>query len=534
MRIEQVPYSELRLFDGILPDYVSDYARLSGYYTANPAEADDLRRRAEAALSRKRPREAAARALDEYNRRLGAGEETPANIAKLRGEDCAAVVTGQQPGLFGGPLYTVYKAMTAIRLARLFDEDLGVPCVPVFWNASDGHDAGEYASITMPGRDGRPTRRRLRDIPGFASAFDVEVTRECRDLLNEYCSSLPETEFSAEVVETLKSAYEGNLAESFSRLMLGLFSRHGLILMEPRLLRREAAGIIAREIETRGESSASIREAKRSLKEKGYTPPVTGEEEVKAFIYEGKRRRRIRASEGGFSSREREYSTGEILELVESEPERFSPDAALRPIVQDALLPTAAYVAGPTETAYFAQLKKAYEFFDVPMPAIYPRVSATLVEAKIARLLANFNIVAKGFLNGARPQDNVENAEGNNGLEKEFAAMLDEMERRLKRLRGMALKYEPTLEKPFDRSERSIRRELEKLRDRAASARLNRLGTGRRQRLRVGDALLPGGKPQERVYTMWPWLCKYGVELTDGLLERLPFQEFHHTLIYFG
>ena len=532
MKIERVPYSEMKLFAGFLSDYTNRYDRFSEYYAANPAEEGDLKRCAEQALAVERPRAALAAALEKYNLRLGASEAALANIAQLRNTDCAAVLTGQQPGLLGGPLYTAYKALTAIRLARFFKDDLGVPCVPLFWNASDGHDAREYASVTMPAADGGPVRRTLRDIPRAASAFDVTVAQECLNLLNEYCTSLPQTEFRGGIADMLAASYEGNLAESFSRVMLRLFSEHGLVLVEPRLFRKEAAAIITREIETRGESSAAIREARRSLEQAGFAPPLTGTEGIKAFIHEEGRRRRIQPSEGGFSSREREYSTGELLKVLEREPERFSPDAALRPIVQDALLPTAAYVAGPTEVAYFAQLKNVYRFFDVPMPVIYPRASATLVDRNAARILENFHLDVKGFLNGAQPPEDVLNSAKDDGLEKGFAEMLAELEKRLVELREMTLKHEPTLDGPFGRSERNIRSEITKLREKAVAARLNRLGIGRRQWSRIGGALLPEGKLQERVCTATPWLCRYGLNFLDSMLERLPFRQFCHTIVY--
>lgn len=534
MRIERVPYSELGLFAGVLPAYVSDYAGLADCYAADPADADGLKRRADAARAGRHPRAAVALALEKYNRGLGADEAALANAARLRSADCAAVVTGQQPGLLGGPLYTWHKALTAIRLARHFEQDLGVPCVPVFWNASDGHAAAEYAAVTLAAKDGAPARRTIRDIPEGAPAFDAQVSRDCTDAVGEYCASLPETEFTAEIADMLTSACRGNLAESFSRLMLRLLSRHGLVLMEPRILRREAAPIIAREIETRGESSASVREAKRRLEAAGYSAPFDGDEGVKVFMHDGGLRRRLETAGDGFRTRGgATFSSRELLDALEKEPGRFSPDAALRPIVQDALLPTAAYVAGPTETAYFAQLKKVYEFFDVPMPVIYPRASATLVEKGIAHFLENFGLAAKDFLNGARPPGDAANPEKDDGLEREFSGMMAEIEKRLAELRATALEYEPTLEKPFEKTEARIRSDLMKLRDRAAAARLNRLGIGRRQWSRLKNALLPEGKLQERVYPLWPWVCRHGPGLLDELLEYLPFREFCHTLVCF-
>jgi len=532
MRIELIPYSELKPFSGILPDYAGDFAKVAEYYAANPGNAEDLKHGVEGALARQYAREGLAGTLTEYNRRLGAGEATLANIEKLRAGNCVAAVTGQQPGLLGGPLYTMYKALTAIRLARLISERCGAQCVPIFGNASDGHDADEYATVLMPPVNNGPARRRLADVPESASAFDVKVTRECAKIIGEFEAALPKTEFRREVFETLRSAYEGNLAESFSRLMLRLLSKQGLILMEPRLFRSEAAHIIARELETHGESSRAIREAGQRLKDAGYAPPFTGDEGVKVLIYENGRRQRLRAEGSGFRTREKEYSVWELLGLLGREPERFTPDAALRPVTQDALLPTAAYVAGPTEIAYYAQLKQAYEFFEVPMPVIYPRASGTLVENNISKYLGNFGINLREFLNGTQPPEDVGHPERNGRVEKEFAELLTEIGKHLGELREMTLKYEPTLEKPFEKVERNIKSELEKLRDKAVGAQLNRLGIGRRQWSRICEALMPQGKLQERAETVIPWLCKYGRELLDELVEELPLEEFKHALIY--
>lgn len=529
MRIEAIAYSELRAFGGILPDYAEDFSRVAEYYAANPKSEGDLKRSAEAALGRAREREGLAGRLAEYNGRLGAGAETLANIERLRGDDCAAVVTGQQPGLLGGPMYTWWKALTAIRLARNLSEG-GILCVPVFWNASDDHDASEYGAALMPGENGGV--RRLADLPEGASAFDVGVTEECRGLLAEFRGALPETEFRDEVMEGIAKCYEGNLAEAFSRVMLRMLGRHGLVVMEPRLLRREAAGIIAREIETRGESSGAIRDAAERLKKAGYEAPFTGEEGLKVFVYEGGRRQRLVAEGGGFRTKERKYSTREILEMVERSPERFSPDAALRPIVQDAVLPTAAYVAGPTELAYLAQLKKVYEFFGVGMPAIYPRASATLVEGSMAKYLVNFGVSAKDFLNGSKAPEGVGNAEKDDRVERQFAELLAEIGKHLEELREMTVRYEPTLARPFEKVERNVRGELAKLKEKAVEAQMNRLGIGRRQWGRISRGLLPEGKLQERVETIVPWLCKYGAGLIDELSAELPLGEFRHFLIH--
>lgn len=218
--------------------------------------------------------------------------------------------------------------------------------------------------------------------------------------------------------------------------------------------------------------------------------------------------------------------------MLERAPERFTPDAALRPITQDALLPTVAYVAGPTETAYFAQLKGVYEFFGVPMPAIYPRASATLVAGSVAKYLANFGVTVKEFLNGAQPPAEVANAKKDSRVEEQFSELLKEIGKHLEELREMTLKYEPTLAKPFEKVQRNVTAELAKLKDKAVAAQLNRLGIGARQWAKISEALLPGRRPQERAGTIGLWLCRYGLDLVNALIAELPLDRFEHSIIY--
>jgi uncharacterized protein YllA (UPF0747 family) len=250
------------------------------------------------------------------------------------------------------------------------------------------------------------------------------------------------------------------------------------------------------------------------------------------LIYENGRRQRVQASEGGFSTRERKYSARELLDLLEREPQKFTPDAALRPVTQDAMLPTAAYVAGPTEIAYFAQLKKVYEFFGVPMPVLYPRASVTIVDAGVAKFLGNFGLSAKDVLNGARPPEEAMSAAKDDRVKRQFAELLAEIGKHLEELRQMTLKHEPTLQKPFEKVERNVKAELEKLKDKAVAAQLNRLGIGARQWSRICDSLLPCGKMQERADTIVPWLCKYGGGMLDELFKAPPLNEFKHALAY--
>ncbi|RPI05965.1 MAG: bacillithiol biosynthesis cysteine-adding enzyme BshC, partial [Zetaproteobacteria bacterium] len=387
-------------FSPLVRDYVHDFGRVAGYYGRNPHADDEYRTLADLCASRDYRRAELHAVLQAQH---GAWESPP--IVHRRIDDlCApgglAVCTGQQTGLFGGPLFTLYKALTAVALASRLEGAVRRPVVPVFWMASEDHDVAEADHVYLADRGGNPIQVRhaaWASPDGFMPA-NLRLGPAIDDTLKRLRDALPATEFADALHEALTRAYapDRSLSEAFARWMTHLLGDTGLVLVDAADpgLKRLAAGVFRRELEEAPRTSAAILDVSRSLRSAGYPAQIEARPDgVNCFLLQDGRRALARDS-AGFALRD----TGEIVpaatlhRIARETPERFSPNVALRPVVQDTLFPTLAYVAGPGELAYFAQLRPVYDLFGVPMPAVVPRATLSLVDPRSARLLERFRL----------------------------------------------------------------------------------------------------------------------------------------------
>ncbi|OGB94046.1 MAG: bacillithiol biosynthesis cysteine-adding enzyme BshC, partial [candidate division NC10 bacterium RBG_16_65_8] len=313
--------------------------------------------------------------------------EAPPAVRRRIDELCTpgglAVCTGQQTALFGGPLFTLYKALTAVALASRLEHALRRPVVPLFWMASEDHDVAEADHVYLADRGGNLTQLRhtaWASPDGFMPA-NLRLGPAIHETLARLREFLPATEFSDALCDALARAYipDRTLSEAFARWLTHLLGETGLVLVDAADpdLKRLAAGIFRREVEEAPRTSAAILDVSRALRASGYPAQIDARPDgVNCFLLQAGRRALAR-DPAGFRLRD----TGEVISaaalhrMAQESPERFSPNVALRPVVQDTLFPTLAYVAGPGELAYFAQLRPVYAAFDVPMPAIVPRAT---------------------------------------------------------------------------------------------------------------------------------------------------------------
>ncbi len=343
-----------------------------------------------------------AEALALYQERIGADPPAVENAARL-GRGAVAVVTGQQPGLLGGPLFTAYKAVTAIMLARRAEGLLGVPVVPVFWVASDDHDFSEVNAAWAVDRRGRLQELRLPGVQGAIPGGAYPVGARALQLagtLAEVAGAGPHGQYphTAEVTAFALAAgrRSASLAEWFARLMARLFSRHGLVLLDPRLaeLRAEAGEVLAEAVARREEVAGALRAAGEALGARGFPAAFARGDQAYLFMEEGQRRTGLVWDGRSFADRRGSFwaAERELESAIRSHPEKFSPSAALRPVVQEVLLPTLCQVAGPGELTYLAQLKEVFSLFGLEMPPVRPRLSLTMVPPEVAVALERFGI----------------------------------------------------------------------------------------------------------------------------------------------
>jgi bacillithiol biosynthesis cysteine-adding enzyme BshC len=367
--------------------YTGDFDRVFELFEHDYREPASFDRAAATAAARAVPRDELATLLATQQNRFDAGAAARNNVERLRAVDTVAVVTGQQPALFGGPLYNLLKAATAVGLAHDLEARSGRAHVPVFWIANDDHALSDLDHVHAVGPDGSVTRiawehGRDRDTePVSAIRLDAGVTRAL-DALGPGAQDAREL-----LADTFRPGEL--LSDCFGRLLARLFE--GLVVVDPADARVRQLGMpaLAAELDFPSPSTEAAAVATARVAELGFRPQVTLRADRLNLFHGRSQRFRVRAAADGFRIDHdgRRVDRDALCARFASAPEEFSPNVLLRPLYQDALFATAAYVAGPSETAYFAQLRPVYERFGVPMPVIYPRRSATLVDASRAAAL---------------------------------------------------------------------------------------------------------------------------------------------------
>ncbi len=400
--VEPVPYAALgasALFRGYL---AGDPAALA-FYRWSPHSADDRAQAARVAAqvaTARGTRDAVADVLAEQNRGWGASDEVFGLVDALRDPESVAVVTGQQLGLFAGPLYTVYKARTAVRLAARLHSETGRPAVPVFWLADEDHDFAEIhrAAFTRGDDvryctydDGRPPHADRGPVGRLV--LDAAATAAALADLDE---ALPDGPGRADALRLAREAYRPGrtMRDAFATLLRALVPDIVLMSADDARLKRLVAPLFERELAEWPETLAAL-ERRSAGADRGRLPRP-GRADAGQPVRDGGRGAGRRstpptaASSSGTPARR--SPTAALRARLGADPASLSPNVVLRPLVQDTLLPTAAYVAGPGEAAYFAQLGPVYDRFGVPMPVIEPRLSLTVVEPGVAKVLDRYGL----------------------------------------------------------------------------------------------------------------------------------------------
>jgi len=523
--------------------FLSDFGAVSEFYAYDPSDPASFQRRREALTGAEGgDREALADALLAYNEKIGCTETTRRNIAKLRAANAAAVVTGQQAGVLTGPLYTIYKTITAILLARKWEAELGIPVVPVFWVASEDHDYSEINHIDLPDGRGGIERLTLPYTPhGKVSVGHLPALPAGLELIEALDYAVPDSVHKAEMLDLLRRTVQvsDNLAEWCVRLMSELFGRHGLVCFDPLepAFRAQLGGFFNRALQANQAVGAALATATGRITAKGFAPQLSLEaNNTNLFLYDAGERLPLASADGSqFWLRDRSdrsYTLAELLALAADCPDRFSPNAALRPVAQDVLFPTLAYVAGPGEIAYYAQLRDVYPVFGREMPIIYPRLSLTLLAADEAAGLARFaldpaDVLAQGreaFADYLERVDPVGIDAVFDGLGQRFSAAYAELADTLSVLN-------PNLRPLSEGNLGRILYQVNYLRRKAK----HRLRQNNRLVIREFEAILtnlqPKGEKQERVFNIFPYLIRYGAGLIDVLLGHLTPDSFSPKIL---
>ncbi|MGE5589759.1 MAG: bacillithiol biosynthesis cysteine-adding enzyme BshC [Bacillota bacterium] len=540
MRWEKVP--GLLAAGSLAAAYTGDFARVSELYLHDPGrEASFVARAQQLSARQGADRSALAAALEEYNRRIGNRPAALANARRLADAETLAIVTGQQAGVLTGPLYTVYKALQAVRLAEEMAERLGRPVVPVFWIASEDHDLTEIDHLDLTDREGRLQRLRLQlEAPSHRSAGAVEAGQAAQDLLQEVLQHLPETEFTPDLASALEglTAAGGSLADWFARIMAWLLGDRGLVLLDPMLpdLRRLAGPFVNRLLQRSQALAAAVRQGEEKVRGLGFQPALQAEADAAhLFFYEDGARLPLFRREGGFATRGGPLrSLDDLHTLIQTEPERFSGSVVTRPLIQDYLLPTLAYVAGPGEISYYGLYRPVYAAAGLEAPVFVPRASFTLVEPAAARALEKQGLTVERALSGLEAaRREVLEREDRIGLTGLFAAFRQDFDRRYGQVIEQVLTLDRSLEQVAQENVRQIHAQFARLEEKARQQHRKNSEVAMRQFDRLALLLTPRQQPQERVFNIMSYLARFGPAVLDAV-AGVPAARGGHFAVWLG
>lgn len=440
------------------------------------------------------------------------------------------VTTGQQPALFGGPMYSLHKALTAVRLAEALENKLERPVIPVFWVASDDHDWAEANHADVIGVDNELHRVELAstDPERHPPLHKIRLDEAADRCIEQFLEQLPETDFSSEYVALIRDSFAAGstLPEGFHATLQHLLGRFGLYFTDAAhpAVKRHSADTLLRELDRAEELEGVLRDTSGAVERAGYhlqVPILDGG--VNLFLEGPAGRERLYREDGAFRLRTSGavLSAEDVRDALAADPSVLSPNVLLRPVVESALFPTLAYVAGPGEMAYFAQLGAYFLAHDIEMPIVYPRWGATAVEAKIQKVLSKFGLelealhrpfheVASDIARDEVPAD-VRSALGK--LRGAIGAAAGELQQATKAL-------DPTLKGPVQHMRGQTFGALDDLEKKILQAvkRENEIALAQLEKAQLH--LFPLGKPAERVQSPFYFLTRYGGAVLDDLYER--------------
>lgn len=531
MKAQCLPFTQIPHSTRLFTDFLAYAPSIQPFYPHSPHFSQWSQAEASKMQYDSARRERVSAILERQNKSWDAAPQTIINIIRLRA-GAAAVVTGQQVGLFGGPMFAIYKALTAVKLAEEATA-AGIDTVPVFWLATSDHDLAEVNHVAMPGPDGvlRTLATSSHGVAG-ASVSDVRLGDEILPLVHEAASLLGDSEAAQFLRESYRTGE--TMGSAYARLYARLFAKWGVILLDASdpELHQVAEPIYRTAIERAEELDAALLNRGQVLEQAGYYQQVkVTPSSVLLFAVREGARTAVHRREGSNKTTEfvigsepgaEKLSSAELLDRIASTPEEFSPNVLLRPVVQDYLLPTLAYTGGAAEAAYFAQVGTVYEKILGRVTPIVPRFSATLVEPKLQRWLRQYDIGVSDTFQGPEVlRHTLASRTLPAGLQAAFDQANKSVEESFSGLQEALAKLDPTLVEASQTGASKVRYQLDRLRERAMAAELRRSEVVSRHAEALSQALYPENALQERGVAGLHFVARHGTELLHSIHDTM-------------
>ncbi len=541
--VARLPFSEIPLQSTLFLEYLRDPQSLKKYYpnaVATPTEVGEFA--SEVLANYTTDREALCDALVEINSNVGASSLTFESIELLRRSDTVAVLTGQQAGLFSGPLYTIYKALTAIKQAEYLTAN-GVLAVPVFWAATEDHDFDEVAEAFVIGRGNELTKVTYRPN-GYkenSQVGSVEVDNGIVGIIADMLDSIEHTEFSDDVRTMLLQSWQigSGFGEAFMKQLAMIFAKYGLIFVDPMdaKIKELASPIFEKAVQNSDEIVSALTVRSRELVGRGYHAQVVVEDDYFPFFWiddEGGRYALRNVGDGIFRVKDgkREFTSAELEAIARDQPASLSPGVMLRPVVQDFLFPTICYFGGGAEVAYFAQNSEVYRILERPVTPVFHRQSFTATEAAQRRSMEKLHLTLADLFDG-REAVTMRSAE--KYLMPETPVLFAEVEEKitaeLDRLDQAISNIDRTLAANLATRRRKMIYHIAALREKTLRAHLRNDETFSRRLDAVFAGVLPNDGLQERTINVVSFLNKFGFKFIDWVYDAIDLDDKEHRII---
>lgn len=537
-----VNYSDLPGFQNLFLDYINEFDNVKNFYPKNfRNDADFLKTFSELEKYDRPHQKEIANIIKKQYSDYSISKQTASNISSLGSKKTFAIVTGQQVSLFGGPMYTIFKTISTIKLSNLLNEKYSdYNFVPVFWMEADDHDFDEVASTSILDKENNYTTITyddgLAEDTNRGSVGNIVFNSNIKLALAELEKTLRDNDFKSEIMSLLNECYnEGNtFKNSFKKLMFKLFDEYGLVIFDPQDSAVKNLLLPIFEKELNNFKTHTTTNVLRSAELEEVYHAQVKVKPINLFYTDESGRHLIEPTDDGFrfKGKRKKLNEEELLNLLYFDPTAFSPNVLLRPICQDFLLPTAAYVGGPSEISYFAQVIPNYSFFDVVSPILFPRSSATILEARQLSIIDKYKLSVSDFTYDENILvEKVIKQISEFNFDELFTKSELDIKNSLNELKEKLLTVDESLSQPVEKSIGRIDQTLQILKDKSKSAEERKHQTVINQLQKVRNVVNPNNSLQERELNFIYFANKYGINIMKWIMGELKINKIQHQIL---
>lgn len=537
-----INFSDIPGHQNLFLDYLYEFENVEKYFRYNFRDTNSFSSLFQKiSESERADKKSVVNAINQFYSAYKPSKKTKVNIELLGKDKTVAIVTGQQLGILGGPLYTFYKTITAIKLASSLKEKYDdYNFVPVFWLEGDDHDFEEVTELNLINQknelqkfiynDNKPEDFNRGNIGRLAFNEGIE------NFIQEVKSELRETEFSKNVFELFEDSYKsGNtFKKAFSDLIFNIFDEEGLIIFDPQQneIKNLLKPIFKKELSNFEVHANEVVKISADLEEVYHSQVKV--KPINLFYSDNNGRYSIEPEDDLYrlKGKRQKFTLIELLDEIENYPDKFSANVLLRPITQDYLLPTGFYVAGPSEISYFAQVMPLYNKFGISEPVIYPRSSVTILEKNIKGVLEKYELniedifVEEKLLNN-RVLNQVADIRIDDLLNEDEHQIAKAMDNIKEKLFGI----DPTLKDLSDKTYQKIKQGLDTIKSKAENAQERKHDVALRQIKKASISLYPNNNLQERELNWLYFANKYGIDIIKWIFDEVAINKFEHQVI---